>query len=136
MYVHLYRTNEIKQDKKNLRTLLLWCRKHNLRADVQNAFSIDRWDELGQFMWAAAIGDDMVAIKSLPTRYKKLQTAGGTAIVVAALAFPQRVPENFRTVPLCLWVCFCSLCPRTMERLPFKSVFHVEKTARKCYSRF
>lgn len=74
-----------------------------MRLDVENVFSVKRWDELGQFLRAAVTGEDMVATKSLPTWYlnrnsfKNLQSADGTAAAVATA--PPWELETSRSVP-------------------------------------
>lgn len=68
---HLYGANGIQRDKTGLKEIanfiyyvIYYGVENNVRTDIQKAFSIERWDELGQFLWAAAIGEDIVATKS------------------------------------------------------------------------
>lgn len=111
--------NRIKREKRKLPTSLLWRRKQH-KSTCTKCLMIESW---GEFLRAAAIGEDTVATQSLPARYfirnsfKKLQSAERTAAA----------PAGSRD----LWVgisCVCSLDPRTMENSPFNSVSRVENT--------
>uniref|UniRef100_A0A8C5ITU3 CCHC-type domain-containing protein n=1 Tax=Junco hyemalis TaxID=40217 RepID=A0A8C5ITU3_JUNHY len=61
----------IKCDKKDLHTLLQWCRNHGVDASIEAAFLVKIWERAGELIFeSASRGDDTA--KNIKTTWKRL----------------------------------------------------------------